>query len=757
MKKTLLLVFQVFLLTQLAISDEDLCTSQFEDIKSSLCAQLSTDEQTCFLIDNECKNWYKGCSEYNPESNFDDNVCTRIIPTDKFKKCKVETAADGKKTCTEILKACSEFTDKTTCVQQDLGNDRRCIFINGQCEEHYNSCSGLDNSKCSQNIPSSNTQKCVWKDDTTGCKEETRQCADYIVYSEKNQVNLPCNLHQFTMGTSNRICALDGDKCVEMYESCGKAPNEDACKNNLPLYNNAVDEGLKCVWESNKCIAKKRLCSEYKIKVNNYTPNNCYRLSPEKESRYSVCILDEENDKCEEVANNCNNYNSLFAENERTEEGCQSSLSDEGYKCTLVDKECTKVEIQKECGDLTSKNECLAYNLKKEGKKCVFKNNKCIEEYKNCEAYNTLVSETDRKKEDCESIYSYKEGSRVYKCVFSSDSKKCERKEGRECSDYTGSDAEECELYPTQVQNHACTYDKNSCVDKINFVYSFCYEYNGNDKSICEAIQPRQSNNIWYLDPDYKCVLEENEGSFTCVQKPKECKDAKDARECTGIIISKENKRCVYFKNDCIEQYKTCEAYQDSEDVLDKDTCESIISVDADSNNVISTKCVYTAGVGGNKGTCKTTPRTCSDFNIGVLYDKCLNLNSYNKYTDVTQCTFSDNVCKTEMDSCLGLHHSLYATEENCKNAKTSSPNLKCDYLPKDEHYRKCIEVNNKDAQLNYVEKEEEEQTETTGTTGKTEEKAEIDPNDDNEEDDGNNAGEKYLNKILLILLTALF
>ena len=59
MKKLLLLTFQIFLLIQLALSDADLCTSQFEDIKNSLCSKLSTDEQTCFLIDNECKNWYK--------------------------------------------------------------------------------------------------------------------------------------------------------------------------------------------------------------------------------------------------------------------------------------------------------------------------------------------------------------------------------------------------------------------------------------------------------------------------------------------------------------------------------------------------------------------------------------------------------------------------------------------------------------------------------------------------------------------------
>ena len=120
MKKLLLLAFHVFLLIQLAISDDDLCTSQFEDTKSSLCAQLSTDEQTCFFIDNECKNWYKECSNYNPEGNFDESVCTRIQPSNKLTKCKVETTADGKKSCVETNKACSDFTDKT-CLNLDLG------------------------------------------------------------------------------------------------------------------------------------------------------------------------------------------------------------------------------------------------------------------------------------------------------------------------------------------------------------------------------------------------------------------------------------------------------------------------------------------------------------------------------------------------------------------------------------------------------------------------------------------------------------
>ena len=244
MDKKLLLAFQVFLLIQFAISDGDLCTSQFEGEKSSLCSQLSSDDQFCFFIDNECKNWYKECSDYNPGSNFDENVCTRIQPSsDKRKKCKVETAADGKKSCVQTDKACSDFTDKT-CLDLDLGKDKRCVFINEKCEEHSYSCSGLEKSKCSQNIPSSNAQKCIWKDDTTGCGEEPRKCADYIVYSEKTKNNLECKYHQITTGTKDRLCVLYEDKCLELYESCQKAETEEACINNLPLTKDNNDENI---------------------------------------------------------------------------------------------------------------------------------------------------------------------------------------------------------------------------------------------------------------------------------------------------------------------------------------------------------------------------------------------------------------------------------------------------------------------------------------------------------------------------------
>ena len=749
MNKKLLLAFQVFLLIQFAISDGDLCASQFEGEKSSSCSQLSTHDQFCFFIDNECKNWYKECSDYNPESNFDENVCTRIQPSsNKLKKCKVETANDGKKSCVEINKACSDFTDNT-CLDLDLGDDKRCVFIKGKCEEHSYSCSGLEKSKCSQNIPSSNAQKCIWKDDTTGCVEEPRKCADYIVYSEKTKNNLECKYHQITTGTSNRLCVLYKDKCLELYETCQKAETEEACINNFPLTENDKNENeiyyrTKCVWDGG-CKEQPRLCSDYKKIVNSYVPIYCNLYS--SENALSTCFIDEEKDICEEVAKSCENYNLIVAEKDRTEEGCKSSNHGTGKKCVLENKQCKEVNI--ECGDFTSKYECLKYDPGKEGKKCIFKNNLCMEEYKDCQTYNDLVSEADRKKADCESIYSFKDTGRTYKCVFS-DSKLCERKQVRKCSDYTGSDAEECQSYPTEYKSQACAYTNNECIEKTNFVYSYCEDYNGEDKSICESIQPRQVYSTTTFDKESKCVLVDEGGYFSCRRQAKQCSDAKDEMECSSTIVVNNKKRCVYIEKQCVEQYKTCEDYEASENVLDKDTCESILIAD----DYLS-KCVFTAGASGAKGTCKKTRKTCSDFNIGHIYDKCLALDSNFDYNDTTQCTFSNNVCKTELKSCFGLYYSGDANEEICKNAKTSTPNAKCVFLQENEYTKRCLEVNNVEAQIKYDEKEDAEETDSIEKTDKKEE-AEKNGDDDGGNDNSNNAKEKYLNKMLLILFGTL-
>ena len=511
---------------------------------------------------------------------------------------------------------------------------------------------------------------------------------------------------------------------------------------------NEIFGWYKCVWDG-ECKQVQRVCSDYKKTVNSYVPTICRNFKAEKE--HSACFFDKENDKCEEVANSCENYNLIVQENKRTEEGYKSSYSENGKKCALQNNECKQVNI--ECGDFTSKNECLNYNPGKDRKKSVFKNNLCVEDYEDCQAYNDLVSEADRKKSDCESIYTHKNGYQMFKCIFS-ESKTCESKQVYKCSDYTGTDAEECGSYPTDDKSRICVYANNQCEEKINFVYSYCSAYSGEDKSICEAINPRLETNNLSFDSNSKCVLEEKEGYFYCVKKQKQCSDAKDSVECSKIRVSNDKKRCFYLKNKCIEQYKTCEDYEGAEDVLDKEACESIVIANDDLN-----KCVFTAGVGGAKGTCRKTRKSCSDFNIGLISDKCVSLESYISkglfdHNDNTQCTFSDNVCKAELKSCFGLYETRDANEEVCKNAKTSSNNVKCVFKVISQYSSQCLEINDIEAQMKYVEKEETEQTETVGNTDK---KTETDKNnDDSCEDSTDNSREKYVNKLLLILFAAM-
>ena len=101
----------------------------------------------------------------------------------------------------------------------------------------------------------------------------------------------------------------------------------------------------------------------------------------------------------------------------------------------------------------------------------------------------------------------------MFKCIFS-ESKTCESKQVYKCSEYTGTDAEECGSYPTDDKSRICVYANNQCEEKINFVYSYCSAYSGEDKSICEAINPRLETNNLSFDSNSKCVLEEKEGYF---------------------------------------------------------------------------------------------------------------------------------------------------------------------------------------------------------------------------------------------------
>jgi hypothetical protein len=347
----------------------------------------------------------------------------------------------------------------------------------------------------------------------------------------------------------------------------------------------------------------------------------------------------------------------------------------------------------------------------------MIKDNKCITEFKDCRAYSL---QKDITKEKCESIILSDSNE---KCLFTFNT--CS-KYPKTCVDFAGSSDEECGNHMTSNASVVCVHENNKCVEKANYVYKYCFEYDGKDKKICEAITPRSISNNQILYGK-KCVY----GTYGCSEVNKECSEAKDEKECYSITPKNSTKKhCVFIDNVCKEQYKTCITYENSESTLNKETCESIIIKDD-----IKNKCVFTEGKDEAKGTCRMEEKKCSDFNIDLIAKECSDLTS-SLPIDTKKCSFSDKTCKTvDITSCLELIFSRYVTEEKCKNATTSSSKVKCIYKSG------CKEVNNF------------EETNNVDKDNTSDNKDSDDDNNGNQGNNNNNSTKQYYLNILLLLI----
>jgi hypothetical protein len=369
-----------------------------------------------------------------------------------------------------------------------------------------------------------------------------------------------------------------------------------------------------------------------------------YRNKNYKWRSFNICI---------EVYENCEAYNNYGGTIDKTV--CESiDLNSDYYKCvfTAGSTKNTCEQKNKECKDATTYDECYNYVSSSDptNKKCAYKDNKCIEQYKDCEAYNNNGGVVE--KSVCESI-----DDKSYKCVFTSGNpNRCERmkKACHEITDYSA-----CLNSQPTDSNKKCKYIREECVEQ----YKDCETYNNNggtiEKTVCESIK---------LDEDtYKCVFTSGN---KCEKKRKECKEAKESYECKSYYVlpsDTTNKKCVYKNNECIEQYKDCDAYNNNGGVVEKTVCESI---ELNSN---SYKCVFTAGE--TKNTCEKKSKGCEDFNIESYKDSCGN---YSPNEIGKKCAYANMECSEVNQSCLELENNSGVTEDICKAASVSSGNKKC-------------------------------------------------------------------------------
>ena len=780
MKKQITSFLLFFIILKGIMTEDDDCSSNFQKEKVKLCHELSNSTTTCHFIDNECKPWYKECFEYNPENNddFDDDICKSIYLINKdLRKCHVIINGSNKK-CEETDKECKELSEEL-CFDLNLGSNKRCIFINGKCEEHYNYCNGLDESKCSKNIPYNYQKKCIY--DGTNCNEVTRYCSDYIEYSNGNShfsiEKSECSL--LIPSVNGKVCTFNenNNKCDEFYQSCTNINDQSECNNinTIDLKNSTTKE---CFWEDEKCKIRLKLCSEYK---KGEGKNLCEQLSPQ-DPLYKSCYLNEETDTCEEVFTSCKDYNyflqSYSSQGRDVEKECENvKINDKEKKC-IYDKDNNKcIEISRDCIEFKTEDECNLHLPEDNNKRCIFINEICKEEYKNCDIYNDTIPLEKRNDSECESIIPKYNDNKIYKCVFENsncikqiilcedykgnDEKYCssltanddkhfyctlkdnkciseyndcyyynkqknknkERCESiilpnknekcifnekysqcdsvlKKCSEYKGNDPKECESYKSSDDTKMCSYINGSCVEMYNYVFNDCSDYKGNDKSICNSIQPLKYiyNNVYYPDYSSKCILDE-----FCKKVDKTCSEAKNENECWKITLKNDKKMCVYKNKKCIEQYKTCQLYQDSGEKINEETCKSII-INGDYKN----KCFL-----DNDGKCISQPKSCSDFNIELLGNKCY---EYNPIINTKKCSFSYNNCYSiNKTNCLELYYSSDANEDICKAASTSNSNTVCTLRIENDNVEGCKEINiqkiaassdlNNNSQKNYFNK----------------------------------------------------
>lgn len=675
MNKKLVLLLILIHCYQASTTVED--CSYFEILKQQECINLgSSTGHLCKYVDNQCTETYTECSNYYyTQNSFNSKICENIQPSNIYKKCVVKDIS-GSKSCEEADKNCEDLSTEYDCINYNIGEDKRCVFIDSKCEEHFNSCNGLGADKCNKNIPSSNNQKCSL--DGSNCKSEDRQCIDYIEYSDKNGGYKSCHLLK---STSPKKCFYNSNenKCEEIYEKCEDTNDETTCKTIKPLNSGQFDSYKKCEYNEG-CIPVSRVCDDYKREDD--PENLCSLLSTKGDSTIKRCVLDGE--ICKEVYKNCELYNNNVEDKDKNKIDCESitpiydtsAENSLNYKCVYDQstKTCSRKIVKCEEYKGQDANYCRSLSTNDNSLyKCIFVDNKCTEEYKSCEKY------TDWDKKTCESI---KLDNEPFKRCFLENDRNCKTKP-KLCSEYDGEDEEECSFHRASDSRKKCIIENRKCIEKLMpETYYHCSDYRGTDKEFCESIQPYDYMNPSNPDHASRCVY----GNNGCENLLLNCGDLKTESECDEITPTNGITMCVFKGNKCVDQYISCQKYYDSENVIEEQTCKSI--------KVQSTyqtrKCVYEPATGGTglKALCTEINRECRDFEVEFIKSQCTEL----QLTDQTKkCTFSNNVCSTVPKTCIDLNNFSGATDEICEAAQTSSSDKICKL-----NYNKngCKEVN---------------------------------------------------------------
>jgi len=227
---------------------------------------------------------------------------------------------------------------------------------------------------------------------------------------------------------------------------------------------------------------------------------------------------------------------------------------------------------------------------------------------------------------------------------------KCKIQEGKGCTQVP----KECNDYEEglNICNSLSAGSSKNCIlnnGNCESHYINC-NFDGVNEEKCKANIP--------ADSTQECVWDTS--TNTCSKQKKKCEGTKGTYftndyTCSSLSVTDSDKfLCLYSNNGCIQQYKTCELYNDNNDSnKKKEDCESWRIKESEGSTSYSHKCVF------NGGNCKTGT-TCSDFTYEI---GCIN---FSPSDPDKKCVFINNHCEEQYKTC-----ELYNTKEATKSKDT--------------------------------------------------------------------------------------
>ena len=462
------------------------------------------------------------CENYSG-NDITDNICVQLDVTDSENKiCRYDESSRKWKefyiTCTSIntKEAATINQGCKNIIPRDISTYQKDphseCFINeskeNKCDIRKKECKDLDENYCNNyELENKPLKRCLYKDGS--CKE---------IYTTSDKYNEDDTSTKKPEDSTNSLYSADPiysqcfinteNKCDNRKKDCSKL-DKNLC-NDQTLDN----DKKRCFYQGNAYKEMYKTCNDYNEDTENKakSENDCKNIVPWDDPDYSECFINTEEDN----------------------------------KCDTKKKECPKL----------SEELCEKQTLENTHKKCIYKDNSCIEKYKTCDDYND-DTEADKNSAKCNEIEPFKKTDNyIYKCNYIDNT--CSEKKIICGEDYTGDDDKFC--YSLTANLEASDQDKYYCgisnEGKCSKLYRDCEKYDGSESNICKSIQA--------LDSLYKCEIDSKDNN-KCKPKLKICSDynKEDKIDCqyyahssgvkttdtgTDIVYSCElnnNKKCV--------------------------------------------------------------------------------------------------------------------------------------------------------------------------------------------------------------------